>query len=84
MQLSAEPADISVSADLAVVDRLADSEPQKVVIAGKKQKKVKPEKLHDQENIFADAVIWSYDKEMQILNVLVPDSGEALEMSIIQ
>ena len=49
-----------------------------------KQKKVKPEKLHDQENIFADAVIWSYDKEMQILNVLVPDSGEALEMSIIQ
>ena len=32
----------------------------------------------------ADAVIWSYDKEMQILNVLVPDSGEALEMSIIQ
>lgn len=54
------------------------------MIAGKKQKKVKPEKLHDQENIFADAVIWSYDKEMQILNVLVPDSGEALEMSIIQ
>ena len=61
-----------------------EKSPQKVVIAGKKQKKVKPEKLHDQENIFADAVIWSYDKEMQILNVLVPDSGEALEMSIIQ
>ena len=61
-----------------------EDSPKKVVIAGKKQKRVKPEKLQEQQNIFADAIIWSYDKEMQTLNVLVPDNGEALEMSVIQ
>lgn len=50
--------------------------PAKVIVKGKKVKKVKPERLEEELESNMGSVLWSWDKATGICSVRIPDSSE--------
>lgn len=54
-----------------------------MTVADKKVKKVKSSKLKEQQNVFSESMMWSYDGETKVLEILLPDNGESTELFVV-
>lgn len=60
-----------------------EKSPKRVTVADKKVKKVKSSKLKEQQNVFSESMMWSFDGETKVLEILLPDNGESTELFVV-